>query len=89
MAKKKATPTKKATKNGSKTSAGVVPEQVFSTVEAIQAQASNLQNEVRRFIDEEVKASGRRARKLAMELKKAASDLRKQIQEVTNQRRGA
>lgn len=46
-----------------------------------------LEDELRKFIDEEVKASARRSRVAAQDIKKAAANLRKEVQAVVASRK--
>lgn len=83
-AAKKAAPKKAAKKVATKKSVGD-PMEIF---EQIKTQIPVIEEELRKFIDEEVKASARRARVAAQDVRKGAGALRKAIMEVVKSRKG-
>lgn len=88
MAKK---PAKKVAAKAAKKSPAtkkVSEDTLLETYESIKSAADGMGEDIRKFVDEKIKASGKRARQAAQEIKKLCMSLRKDIMVVVKSRKG-
>lgn len=80
--------TKKAAKAG-KSTKKFDEGSLYTTYDQVKENVEKMETELRKFVDEQVKASAKRARSHAQEIRKLCGQLRKDIMEVVKQRRDA